>query len=491
MNNCTACSFVRVWGRSRLLPPERMQSVSAREVAMKITYIESGDFDDAVIASSPKDYFLFKVLPVLTRSAVVGVVVGVLITLFNLLLELSADFAVIVGEELQEHQKFIALYFVCMILIALFMAWFTKKIPEARGSGIPRTEAMMCGKKEMKWWTMCFATVAGSCVSFIAGIPVGAEGPSVQFGGGLGAGIEECGRGRILSSKRYVANSGVAAGVAGAFIAPFTGILFVIEEVQRKFNPLMLASVCTSVMFAISLRNGLGDALGMKEIYFEAATLSAVPDNFLWISLIAGIFAALAARLFNISILATDNLSAKSRLPRFVPLVVLFVIVAVVNIFVPDNIGGGTVIINGILDGNYDWSRLLMLLAIKFCLVVMVFRAAPTGGMMVPMLALGAILGALVGFIGVAAGMSTACVPVVALITMCAFFGSCIGAPLTVVALFAETTGRVDCLLSAVIAIFVSAIISRLLKQPALYDTLWEREIHRDAMAFVKSSATE
>lgn len=114
---------------------------------MKITYIESGDFDDAVIASSPKDYFLFKVLPVLTRSAVVGVVVGVLITLFNLLLELSADFAVIVGEELQEHQKFIALYFVCMILIALFMAWFTKKIPEARGSGIPRTEAMMCGKK--------------------------------------------------------------------------------------------------------------------------------------------------------------------------------------------------------------------------------------------------------------------------------------------------------------------------------------------------------
>ena len=58
-------------------------------------------------------------------------------------------------------------------------------------------------------------------------------------------------------------------------------------------------------------------------------------------------------------------------------------------------------------------------------------------------------------------------------------------------ALFAETTGRVDCLLSAVIAIFVSAIISRLLKQPALYDTLWEREIHRDAMAFVKSSATE
>ena len=140
MNNCTACSFVRVWGRSRLLPPERMQSVSAREVAMKITYIESGDFDDTVIASSPKDYFLFKVLPVLTRSAVVGVVVGVLITLFNLLLELSADFAVIVGEELQEHQKFIALYFVCMILIALFMAWFTKKIPEA-------STTLFCQKK--------------------------------------------------------------------------------------------------------------------------------------------------------------------------------------------------------------------------------------------------------------------------------------------------------------------------------------------------------
>lgn len=437
------------------------------------------DKDDAIVAPTVKKYVCVRLLPVLARSAVAGAVVGVLVTLFNLLLELGSEFALLIGENLETAPAYIPLFVAGMLGIAVFMYFFTKKLPEGKGSGIPRTEAMMCGKKELVWWRLCIATVIGSFVSFLSGIPVGAEGPSVQFGGGLGAGIEEAGGGRNRFMRRYVGTSGIAAGVAGAFIAPCTGIIFAMEEVQRKFNPLMAAACCTSVIYAYEIRVLLGGALGMKSVFFAAESVAALPFDYLWVVLFIGLFAALSARLFNIAILKADSMSARSKTPAYVPLLILFAVVAAVNVLLPDNIGSGSVIISGIINMEYGWGEILVLFAVKFALVVMVFRAAPTGGMMVPMLAIGTMLGALTGFMCEAIGMPPSYVPVVALITMAAFFGSCIKAPITVFALFLETTHCFDAALPLALAVLVAYAVSVAMKQPALYDTLWERDLER------------
>lgn len=436
------------------------------------------DKNDCIIAPDIKSYLSRRLLPALTLSGIVGIVAGTLVTLFNLALELAGEFAKLTGDFIAVHKPYIALYVAGMLAVGVFMYYFTKVFPEGKGSGILRTEAMMCGKKQLSWWRMCIATVIGSFVSFLSGIPVGAEGPSVQFGGGLGAGVEES-VGRDRFARRYVGNSGIAAGVAAAFIAPCTGIVFAIEEVQREFNPLMIASACFAVMYAYLVRTSFGAVLGMHAVYFSAEGLAAVPTSFIWVAIPAGVVAALLGRLFNLCILKLDNCAYKSKLSAWIPLVLLFAVVAVVNVFVRDNIGSGALIISGILNQTYDWQTVLVLLVIKFVLVCAVFRAAPTGGMMVPMLALGAMAGALVGFACVAAGMPQECVPAVALITMSAFFGSCIKAPVTVVALFLETTGLINCGIPLVIAVFVAQLIGLPLKQSALYDTLWERDVKR------------
>lgn len=459
---------------------------------MRAFKFDYSDITDALIAPAVTDYVFRRLLPVLCKSAVAGVVAGVLVTLFNLALEYLSEIAQYLGYEAGGGKLPLATYILVMAFAAVFMAFFIKVLPEARGSGIPRTEAFMCGKKKLDWKKMCFATVVGSCVSFLSGLPVGAEGPSVQFGGGLGAGVEEMG-GNDEKARRYVANSGVAAGVASAFIAPVTGILFVMEEVQRKFNPLMLASACISVIYAITLRNCLGAALGMKAVFFDVVGLGVIPVEMWWLILPMGIFAAVAARIFNASILCMDKLSSRSKLPVWSFIPVLFLVVMIVNIFLPQNIGSGATIISSIFDGEYSWRSVLLLLAVKFVLVVLVFRAAPTGGMMVPMLAIGAMIGALVGFIGTEAGLPEIAVPMAALITMSAFFGSCIGAPITVVALFAETTGIVDSyvLLPVVLTVLVAQIVSKLLFQKPLYDTLWERDVHREAAKAAVKTAVE
>ena len=117
--------------------------------------------------------------------------------------------------------------------------------------------------------------------------------------------------------------------------------------------------------------------------------------------------------------------------------------------------------------------------AVKFVLVCLVFGVAPTGGMMVPMLAVGAALGEAFGALLALAGLPAECIPALSMMTMCAFLGSGMCAPLTALALFAETTALFESIPCAVAAVAVSAAVGRLLGRRPLYDALWERSEER------------
>lgn len=455
---------------------------------MRILTSEIRDVEGNPVFYRMRDFVAYRVMPVLTKGAVVGVVVGAIVTLFNLLLEIAGEFAELFATSARSGAWLAVAYVAFMLCVAGFMCLHTRIFPEGRGSGIPRTEAAACGKMRFKWWRLCLATLIGSTASFFAGIPVGAEGPSVQLGGGLGAGVEEI-DGNVPRGRRPVMNAGIAAGVASAFIAPATGLLFSMEEVQRKFEPLTCACAAVSVFFAYAVRLLLGGALGMRDVFIVAEGVRALPAAYLWAPLVAGVFAALVARLFNEIVLRTDRAASRSRLPRWLPVFFVFLVSAIVNIFLADGVGSGMIIIKGIVGGEYVWTDTLLLLVVKFALVCVVFRAAPTGGMMVPMLAIGAMTGHLVGSLCAAMGMPTEYVAAVALVTMCAFFGSSIKAPFTVIVLFLETTALWQNVAAAVIAVAVATAASKLLGQQALYDTLWMRDVERGKLNAVTNRA--
>lgn len=455
----------------------RGRDVNGRQ-RVRNTLGEIYDGEGKPVFSDVRQFVARRLLPVLAKGAVAGVVVGAVVTLFNYLLEVAGEFAALFAAAGRSRGWLSACYVAFMICVAFFMYFFTAVFPEGRGSGIPRTEAAACGKMKFKWWRLCLATVIGSTVSFFAGIPVGAEGPSVQLGGGLGAGVEEADGTQPLG-RRPVMSAGIAAGVTSAFIAPATGFLFVLEEVQRKFDPLACACAAVSVFYAYAVRVLLGGAIGMKEVFIAAESVAALPMAYMWAPLVAGIFAALVARLFNAVILRADCMSARSRLSRLVPLVVVFALSGVVNIFLADQVGSGMTLINAVIGGDYGWTDMLVALVVKFALMCMVFRAAPTGGMMVPMLAIGAMTGHLAGTLCAAMGMPAEYVAVVALVTMCAFFGASIKAPFTVVLLFLETTALWNNAAAVMVAVLVATVAVGLLGQKPLYDTLWVRDLER------------
>ncbi len=98
-----------------------------------------------------------------------------------------------------------------------------------------------------------------------------------------------------------------------------------------------------------------------------------------------------------------------------------------------------------------------------------------TGGVFIPMLSIGALLGALLGKAFLAWGMNESLYPTVVMLSMSAFMGAATRAPLTALVFMVECTWSFSNLFYVGITVFVSYLICELVKVEPLYDVLLER----------------
>ena len=75
----------------------------------------------------------------------------------------------------------------------------------------------------------------------------------------------------------------------------------------------------------------------------------------------------------------------------------MFLLVAVAGFFVPSSLGTGHGLIEELLSGAGLWKSLILLLILRMVLLLLANNVGITGGLFVPSLAFGAILGALCG----------------------------------------------------------------------------------------------
>uniref|UniRef100_A0A6G1SH30 Chloride channel protein n=1 Tax=Aceria tosichella TaxID=561515 RepID=A0A6G1SH30_9ACAR len=142
--------------------------------------------------------------------------------------------------------------------------------PVAAGSGIPVVKCYLNGVKipQVVRFKTYVTKLLGVVSSVVGGLAVGKEGPFIQCGAAIGAGLSQ---GKSTSfnfdlnlfkafrndrDKRDFVSAGASAGVAAAFGAPIGGVLFALEEGASFWNQaltwrLFFCSMTTS--FAINL----------------------------------------------------------------------------------------------------------------------------------------------------------------------------------------------------------------------------------------------
>ena len=195
----------------------------------------------------------------IAEGALIGLITGALVSVFRLMLS-GAD---VLRDRLAVYVQGggAAAAIVCaliLIAIAIAVTCLLGWGPDIAGSGIPQAEAELRGQKDMKWWRVIMAKMAGCALAIGGGLALGREGPSIQLGSMVGKGFARAGH-RLLTEERLLITCGAGAGLSAAFGAPLAGALFSLEELHRNFSAeVLLTTMAASVAGDFVAANELG-----------------------------------------------------------------------------------------------------------------------------------------------------------------------------------------------------------------------------------------
>ena len=423
--------------------------------------------------------YIANVFPCIYYGIICGSVTGAFIFLFKIAANKITELSQYLYSASNESRLSVALVFLALIGFALLMYAIHRISPEIKGGGIPRSEGVLRGVLSFRWFRTLIGTFFCSMVSFLCGLPLGSEGPAVLMGTSIG---KMCGN--LSKNKttwnRYIMTGGAGAGFAVATGAPLSGILFALEEIHKRFTPMLVLTVSVSVVSATYINQLLCEAFGLSASLFHIEEFANFELSHIGYLLLLGVLVAFAVGLFDSSISLFARLT--SRLSRFltapVKLVAIFVITGILAYTFDDAMYSGHHTIEHVMENNKTVLFLVLLFAIRLIMMLFVTDSGVTGGIFIPTLAIGAAFSALCAKLLVYMGMEETLFPAVVFLGMCAFIGGTLRAPLTASVLFIELTGQYTNLLFVALVVFTVTFITEILNRTPFYDYALEKMEH-------------
>jgi CIC family chloride channel protein len=341
--------------------------------------------------------------------------------------------------------------------------------PGARGSGVNQTKAAVYVFDGY----VPFRTVIGkflTCSLAIgSGQSLGPEDPSLQMGAGIAS---KLGRRLKLSRDklRLLAPVGAAAGLAAAFNAPISAVLFVIEEVIGTWSASALgAIILAAVSSAVVMRSFLG---GEPMFHVPAYTLGH-PAELLAYAALGVVSGVLSLAFTKIIAYFRPKLRALPEWTNYFQPAAAGLLIGFIGLRVPQSMGTGYSYIDQALHSQYTWQFLAVLGFAKIVTTSLSFVSGTPGGMFAPTLFIGAMIGGAIG------GLEhhffpqvSATVAPFALVGMGTFFAGFLRVPITSVFMVVETTGSYSIALPVMISNTIAYLISRKYQDVSLFDLL-------------------
>ena len=375
---------------------------------------------------------------------------------------------------MQEQPIWLIPWVIFSVTAALIVGKLVKSEPNIKGSGIPQVEGQVQGLISLNWWPVLWKKFIGGLLAIGSGLFLGREGPSIQLGSAVGQGISNLTKGDDVEEK-ILLSSGAGAGLAAAFNAPLAGLMFVLEEVHHNFSPLLAITTFSSALVAnfVSLNIfGLTPAL-------DIGMTNTIPIAYYGLVIGLGIFLGLNGWLYTKVVLVLPKLYG--RLP-FIPArynaILPFLLVIPIGYFLPQVIGGGSELILHLSRWQLSLGILIGLWVLRFVFSMIPYGANVPGGIFLPILSLGAILGAIYGKATLSLfSFDPQYLPHFIIFAMAGYFTAIGKAPLTAIILVTEMVGGMNQLMPLAICSFSAFVTADLLGVDPIYESLLERLI--------------
>ncbi|MEA4825964.1 MAG: H(+)/Cl(-) exchange transporter ClcA [Clostridium sp.] len=416
------------------------------------------------------------------KLVIEGIIIGVLASLLVVLYRFAVEWIWKFTEQnfvIKKHTiTLVVFWFLIYIIVSLVVGFMVKQEPMISGSGIPQTEGILFRKLKMDWLRVIIGKFIGGILAIGAGLSLGREGPSIQMGAAVGQGFSRIFK-RVKIEEKYLITSGASAGLSAAFNAPLAGVIFALEEIHKNFSPLVLVSAMSASITADFISKQF---FGLRPV-FNFELLNILPLKYYLYLIVLGIITGVLGVLFNKTLLKTQDLySSKKWLTAQVRPIIPFVVAGILALVFPRALGSGHNLIMEFTHEKFALQMLLLLLIIKFLFTMISFGSGVPGGIFLPMLVIGAIIGNIYGSVlAKVLSISPEYITNFVVLAMAGYFTAVVRAPITGSILITEMTGSFSHLLALTVVSITAYITADLMKSEPIYESLLERILMKNS----------
>lgn len=427
-----------------------------------------------------RNSFLNSILPAISFGALTGILTSFAVNLYKVCAKHIISISQQGYQYVSEHVYFLLMVMVCLVLPAFSFAYIYKRIPNLRGGGIPTSIGILRGIIPFKWVRNLLGVFAMSLISFLVGVPLGNEGPSVQMGVAVGRGSVFTFGKKFRAWDRYSMTGGACAGFSVATGAPVSGVLFAVEEAHQRISPMILMIATTSVMFASMTTELIAPILGVSTKLFPAMQLPTLAVKDVWIPLVVGIAVGLFAVLFLTYyrlIFSFFNKTLK-KIPHGLRIFFVFAATVLIGICSFDFVSTGHELILELFEGHITLWMLVALLLVRTTLTLCANSNRITGGIFLPLMAVGALVSALMGkCFGMVFGLDASYYTVILVLGIVACISGMMKMPLTAIVFAVEALSCYDNIIYVIVVSGVAYIITEIFGAESINDRVLENRV--------------
>jgi H+/Cl- antiporter ClcA len=339
-----------------------------------------------------------------------------------------------------------------------------------RGHGIPEAlESILINGSKVQP-RLAVLKPLSSAISIGSGGPFGAEGPIIMTGGAIGSVVSQLFH-LTAAERKTLLVAGAAAGMSATFATPVAAVLLAVELLLFEWKPRSAVPVALASAAAGTARRYI---LGMGPLF-------PVPQHAVFIGpeglagcVVAGLLAGCLSSLLTLAVYAAEDSFLK--LPvhwKWWP-AIGGLAVGLGGIIFPQALGVGYDTIRALLQGDVPRAVLAGVLLVKSAIWVISLGSGTSGGVLAPLLMMGAALG----------GVETSFLPPEGagfwpLVSMGAILGGTMRAPFTAILFAVELTHDLNVMLPLLVAAMLAhATTVLLLKRSILTEKVARRGFH-------------
>jgi chloride channel protein, CIC family len=401
----------------------------------------------------------------LLLAVLIGVLSGLVVVCFRLAIEWTQ--IELLGPSLAPSFPRVVLAPVIAGIVVALVAIHV--FPRVRGSGVNQVKSAMYISNGYVPFSNVIGKFVACALAIGSGQSLGPEDPSLLMGAGIASLI---GRSLRLSQEkvRLIAPVGAAAGLAAAFNAPISAVLFVIEEVIGTWSAGVLGAI---VLAAVSSVVTMRAFLGPESLFRVPPFRVAGPGELLAYVVLGVAGGAASLLLLKWIVYARPKMQELPRWTEYLQPAAAGLLIGSIGIRFPQVMGAGYAIVDQAMHGQFGWQLLLLLAGLKLLATGFSFLSGTPGGMFAPVIFIGAMLGGAVGsiehhfFPALSATIGT-----FALVGIGTLFAGFLRTPITSVFMVIELSGNYTAILPVIISTMIAYGISRAYQKVPLFDLL-------------------